>query len=113
MLQPHDFRGRFAHEGFDHVLVGDVVAALDRVVGVRLPAVLGPQRGRGPALGGDRVAAHRVDLGDDADPEAALGLGGGYGGSQSRRSTSDHEDVETGKVQADFNPIRWAWLPCA
>ena len=44
-----------------------------------------------PALGGVRVRAHRVDLGDDPDRDALLG--GGEGGALAGEPGADHEYV--------------------
>ena len=66
MLQLNQLVGRLGDEVLDHVLVGDVVAALDRVVGVELLAVasITADHGGRAALGRYGVAAHGIDLGD-------------------------------------------------
>ena len=73
VLEVEDLLGRLAAHDLDRVLVAEVVGALDGVEGVRLPAVALLQRGVDPALGGVRVRAHGVDLGDDPDRDALLG----------------------------------------
>ena len=72
VLQPQQLLRRFLDERLDGVLVAQPVAAGDRVVGVLVEAVVGRDRAGGAALGGDRVAPHRVDLRDDR--ELSLGL---------------------------------------
>jgi hypothetical protein len=75
MLEVQQLLGsRLAHD-LDRVLVCEVVRALDRVEGVRLPAVVLLQRGVDPALRGVRVRANWVDLANDAHRDALLGSG--------------------------------------
>ena len=78
VLEVEDLLRRLAGHDFDRVLVAEVVGALDRVEGVRLPGVAGVERRVDPALGGVGVGADRVDLADDPDRDAFLG--GGEGG---------------------------------
>ena len=73
VLEVDDLLGRLAAHDLDRVLVAEVVGALDRVEGVRLPRVVGVERGVDPALRGVRVRAHGVDLRDDPDRHARLG----------------------------------------
>ena len=61
-------------EHLDGVLVAEPVAAGDRVVDVLVEAVVRRDRPRGAALGGDAVAAHRVDLGHHRHVERRIGL---------------------------------------
>ncbi len=58
----------------DDVLVGQEVGALDRVPCMQLARVaqVGAQHRRRAALGADRVGAHQLHLGDDADVNPAL-----------------------------------------
>ena len=67
VLQAQQLLGRFLDEGLDRVLIAQPVAAGDGVVGVLVEAVVGRIDAGGAALGRDRVAAHRVHLGDDRD----------------------------------------------
>ena len=73
VLEVDDLLGRLAAHDLDRVLVAQVVGALDRVERVRLPRVVGVERGVDPALRGVRVRAHGVDLRDDPDRHAGLG----------------------------------------
>src|ERR1051325_1502937 len=73
MLHLDDLDRRFANEGLDDVLVGQVVGALDGVEGVALVRVFGPQRRRSAAFGRHGMAAHRVAFG--AHPDLAPGFG--------------------------------------
>ena len=82
-----------AHD-LDGVLVAQVVRALDRVEGVRLPGVLGVQRGVDAARRRVGVRADRMDLADDADGCAALCCA--EGGSLSGEAGSYDEDVVLG-----------------
>ena len=72
VLEPQDLVGRLAAHDLDRVLIAEEVRSLDRVVGVRLPRVLGIERRIDPAGGGNRVRSHRVDLGDDSDRRTRL-----------------------------------------
>jgi hypothetical protein len=98
MLHLDHLDRRFAHEGLDHVLVGKVVGALDRVEGVGLVAVLRSKNGRGAAFGRDRVAAHRVDLGDHRDLEPGIGLDHGYRCPDAGKPSADYQDVIALKI---------------
>ena len=84
---------RLPHEHLDHVLVGQVVAALDGVEGVPVEAVGLPKHGRAAALGGDRVAAHGIDLGDHRHAQFGVGLGGRDGRPDARQPTPHDQDV--------------------
>ena len=75
VLELEDLAGRLAGHDLDRVLVAQVVRALDRVVGVRLPGVLRVERRVDAALGRVRVGAHRMDLGDDPHGRALLRCG--------------------------------------
>src|SRR6266511_3648484 len=68
-------------EVLNHVLVGDEIAALDRVLEMKVKAIGGGLTGQaiegvgandrgGTTLRSDRVAAHGVDLGHEADTGA-------------------------------------------
>ena len=92
-LEPDHLLRRLRHERLDGVLVAQPVSAADGVVGVRLQAILRlHDRGR-PALGHNRVAAHRIDLGDDADAQVGIGLGNGDRCPQPRTPAADHQNV--------------------
>ena len=93
VLQPEQLLGGFLDEGLDGVLVAQPVAAGDGVVGVFVEAVVRADHGRGAALGRDRVAAHRVDLGDDGDAEPGVGLGDGDGRAQPGPAAADQDHV--------------------
>ena len=73
VLELDDRLGRLAAHVLDRVLVAEPVAALDRVVRVPAPVVLGhvAERRVDAALRGDGVRARREELGD-----AAGGVGG-------------------------------------
>ena len=69
VLEPRQLARRLLDEVLDHVLVAEEVGALHGVVGVHLEAVVVARDGRGAALGGHRVAAHRIDLRDQRDAD--------------------------------------------
>ncbi len=94
VLEVEDLLGRLAAHDLDRVLVAEVVGALDGVEGVGLPRVAGIERRVDPALGGVRVRAHRVDLGDDPDRHARLRRGQGC--ALAGEAGADHKDVVTG-----------------
>jgi hypothetical protein len=97
VLQPEHLLGSFLDEGFDGVLIAQPVAAADRVVDVVLQRVVALDDGRRPALGGHRVRSHRVDLGDQRDAQAGVGLGGGDGGADAGGAAADDQDVAGGE----------------
>ena len=76
VLHVDHFPARLPTHDLDGVLVAQVVAALDRVVGVVAP-VIAPigQRGVDAALGRVGVASHRVYLADDGHV-GAVAVGG-------------------------------------
>src|SRR5450759_4825818 len=84
---------RLSYKGLDNVLVGEVVRALDGVESMGLVRVFGPHHGRGSALGGDGVAAHRVDLGDHPHLDPRVRLHGGYRRPDAGEPSADHQDV--------------------
>src|SRR5829696_6221242 len=94
VLEVEDLLGRLAGHDLDRVLVAEVVGALDGVEGVRLPGVLGVERGVDAAGGGDRVRADRVDLAHDRDGRARVR--GGERGSLAGQTGTDDQDVMRG-----------------
>ena len=93
-------RRRPAHD-LDGVLVGQVVGALDRVEGMRLPAVVLLERRVDAPLRGVGVRADGVDLADDAHRNALFGRG--ERGPLSREARPDHQDV---MVRHGIDPIK-------
>jgi len=86
------FLGQHAHR----VLVGEVVAALDRVEGVPLPVILFhvAQRRADAALGRPGMAAGGVELADDRHLPAGEVLAGVERGRQPRAPRADNHNVE-------------------
>ena len=80
-------------EGLDRVLIREEVAALHRVVGVEIEAVVRPHRARGTALDGHRVAAHGIELRDHRDGEFRSALCYGDRRAQTGRSPADQYNV--------------------
>ena len=91
VLEVQQLLGRLPAHDLDRVLVAEVVRALDRVVGVRLPGVLGVEGRVDAALGRVGVRPDRVDLGDDPDGGACLGRA--EGGPLAGQAGAYHEDV--------------------
>ena len=84
---------RLAGEDLGGVLVDQVVSPLDRVEHVPLPVVFFgvAQGGADAPLGGARVGAGRIELGDDRDVRLAGQLDGGH---ESGAACSDDDGVE-------------------
>ena len=91
VLEVEQLLGRLAAHDLDRVLVAEVVRALDRVEGVRLPRVLRVERRVDPALSRVRVGANGVDLGDDAHGSTLLR--GGEGGALAGEAGPYDEDI--------------------
>ena len=91
VLEVEDLLRRLAAHDLDRVLVAQVVGALDRVEGVRLPGVAGVEGRVDPALGRIGMRADGVDLADDPDRDALLG--GRQGGPLSGQAGTDYENV--------------------
>ena len=94
VLEVQDLVGRLAAHDLDRVLVAEVVRALDGVVGVGLPAVLGVERGVDAARRGVGVRADGVDLAHD--PHGGAGVGGREGGALAGQAGADDQDVVAG-----------------
>ena len=89
MLQPQQLFGRFFYEDFDGILIAEPVASGDCVVSVVIQCVSRLDYRRSATLGGNRVAAHRVNLGDDRYAEIGIGLGHGNGSSKAGPTAAD------------------------
>ena len=98
--------GRLAHEGLDHVLVGEIVGAFDGVEGMGLVAVLGAEHGRGSAFGRYGVTAHRVDLRDHPYSQSRVGVDHGYRRPDAGQPAADHQDVVALRIHAKEDVIR-------
>ena len=85
-LLAHDLRG---------VLIGQVIAPLDRVEGVLLPGVVAAvgvvgQRRVDAALGGDGMGAGRIDLGNESHVEPVAQTDSR---PKPRQTAADDEDI--------------------
>src|SRR4051794_25375640 len=107
VLEPqHLARGLLAHD-LDRVLVAEVVGALDRVERVRLPRVVGVERGVDAARGRVGVRSNRVDLAHDRDRGSRAR--GGECGALAGESGADDEYVvygHGGRVYKPYGPRR-------
>ena len=93
VLQLHHLAWVLVHKGFHRVLVAQPVATGDRVIGVVVQAVAGFNDRCCATLGRNRVAAHRIDLGNYTDIQARIQLCGGDGGSQARAPTTHYQHI--------------------
>ena len=96
MLELQQLPRRLGHEGLDGVLVAQPVAAGDGVVGVFVQGVVFASDAGRAALGRNRVAAHRVHLGDDRHAQVRISLRYRDCGAQTRAAAADHDDVMGG-----------------
>jgi hypothetical protein len=74
VLQLQQLARSLLHKRLDRVLVTEPVAARDGVVGVLIEGVAFGDRAGCAALGGHRVAAHRIDLRDHGHAETGIRL---------------------------------------
>src|SRR4051812_11247947 len=79
MLHLRELERSRVDEQLDRVLVTQPVAAGDRVVEVKIHAVVVLDHPGGAAFGGNRMAAHGIDLGKQRHLERRIGLGGRNG----------------------------------
>jgi len=98
MFHAGKFPRRLPDEQVDRVLIAQPVAAGDGVVEVVVEAVLVLGDAGSPALGGDGVAAHGIDLGQQRDPKTGVCLGDGNGGPETGATGADDDDVRCGQV---------------
>ena len=100
VLELDDLAGSLGHERLHRVLVGQIVASADGVEGVEVRAVVLPEGGRGPSLRRDRMAPHRVHLGDECDAQAVGDLRGGDRCPQAGGPSPHDDDVVRDRFQA-------------
>jgi hypothetical protein len=108
MFELQKFLGSFLDEGFDGVLIAEPVAAGDGVVSVLVERVVGFDDAGGAAFGGDSVAPHGIDLGDDGDFQVGINFGYSYGRAEASTTTSDQENVVGRNVHKDKPRTLWA-----
>ena len=80
-------------EQLDRVLVAQPVAAGDGVVEMIVQAVVVLDHAGSAALGGHRVAAHRIDLREQRDPQRRIGLDRRDRSAQAGAAGADNDDV--------------------
>ena len=90
---------------FDDVLVGEKVASLQGVVGVKIQVVVRRDRTGCSALGRDRVAAHRIDLGHHGNAAVRSRFRGRDRCSNSGSTASDENDVVANDFQWCLPPL--------
>ena len=100
VLQLQQFQWRGIDEQLDRVLVAEPVTAGDGVVEMVVQAVIVLDDAGGAAFGGDRVAAHRIDLGDQRQRKGRIGLGHRNSRAQSGAAGPDNRDVDFEHVHA-------------
>ena len=100
VLHLHHFLVGMRDEVLHHVLLAQPVAAAHGVVEVVLEAVVRPRHGGRAAFGRDRVAAHRVDLGDQRHHEGGIGFCHGYRCAQAGTAGTHDRHVRLEPVHA-------------
>ena len=113
VLELDDVLGRLAAHHLDGVLVGEIIAALDRIEGMRLPAVGLADGSVDAPLGRAGMAANRMHFGDDGNigAEACRLKGGAHprkpGAHYDNVVIGNHEGVVSLKGAATFRtPVR-------
>ncbi len=96
VVELQDFRGHGVDKQVDHVLIGEKIAAFDRVPGVQFEtvAVFGTHHGGGAAFGCDGVGAHHLVFGDHGNVQFALGQARGFDGrAQPGQSCAENDEI--------------------
>src|SRR5207302_10821583 len=93
VLESQQLFGGFLHEGFHGILIAQPVPTGNRVVGMIGQGVAGFDYRSSAALGGNGVAAHRVNLGDHSDIEAGIHLRDSNRGAETGPAATDNENV--------------------
>ena len=92
-FQLQQLQGRFLYEGLNRILIAEPIAAGNRVVRVLVLAVVGLGYTGGSALGGNGVAAHGIDLGNDGDAELGIDFRRGDRRAKSRTASTYQKNV--------------------
>src|SRR5438105_2368593 len=93
VLKLDHLAGRLVYEQLDGILVRQPVGAGDGVVAVLVQGVARFGNGSRAALGGDGVAAHGVDLGDESDTQTRVLFADCDGGPQAGAAAAHDEDI--------------------
>ena len=109
VLELDHFFGAVRDEIIDNVLVAQPVAARDGVVEMILEGVVRPHHAGGATLGGDGMAAHRVDFRDQRDLESGVDFGCGDRGPQARAAGADDGDIDLNHVHRCALSVRDPW----
>ena len=92
-FQLQKFLWGFFDEGFHGVLIAQPIAARNRVIGMLIEAVIGLDHARGATLGGNRVAAHGINFGNDGNAELGIDFSCGDSGPQSCTPAAYKKDI--------------------
>ena len=93
VLHLHHLLVRVGDEVLDHVLLAQPVAAGDGVVEMMFQAVVRLRHRGRAAFRRHRVAAHRIDLGDERDGQRRIRFGNRDRGAQARAAGADDRDI--------------------
>jgi hypothetical protein len=109
VLQLDEFFGDLVDEQLDRVLIGQPVAAADRIVEVIVEAVILFHHAGRSSFRGAGVATHRIDLRQQRDLEVGVGFGDGDRRPQARSSCADDDDVRVDHLHRALPnlPLRW------
>ena len=80
----------FVNEQVDRILIAEPVSAGDGIVKMIIETVVALDYSGGAALGGNGVAAHRIDLGDQCDLQGWRSLGDRDRGAQAGTAGADN-----------------------
>ena len=98
MLHLHELARSLVDEQLDRVLIAQPVAARDGVVEMVVEAVVVLDHPGSAAFGGDRVAAHRVDLREQRDPQRRIRLDRRDRSAHAGAASADNDDVGRDQV---------------
>src|ERR1700730_3916000 len=93
VFQLDHFTGCFLDEGFDHVLVAQPIGPRHGVISVTVQAVIGFDDRRSASLGSNRMAAHRIHLGNHGNAKLRVRLAQFNRGPQPCSPAADDQNV--------------------
>ena len=98
VLQLHQFFGAVCNEIIDDILVAQPVPADDGVFKMLVEAIVCLRHAGGATLGGDCVAAHWIDLGDQSNRKPGVCIGRSNRSPQARATSPDDCDIGLDQV---------------